>query len=1200
MVFDHHRKEFLESAIDEDLIDYNFVSLDGTMGEDSPMNRLLPLDDSYFCKNGSPRASTARCYGHLDEGGWGTVDRNGTLLRFKPDFPRYKIKSIKLNGDSLDKEINIDYSLAMAIKEAYPNQELITINLLENKLNSKDKKALTNALKYLTDIPFNEIQLKLIPVKYISRPKCKVPLFLCELSPRIIDEIGINFRDKIDIDKEPNFLNYGYLSQYLDQENIDFWDFIIRQEKIPLIITEGEKKTASIISNGYLAIGFSGIYMGYRTIKDEVTGDFITRELVDELLSFAVKDREFIFAFDNDNKPKTILNVNKAITFTSKLLQKRGCKVSVMSWKERSEKGIDDLIFNFKKYFLNILDDLFDNRKPFDNWENEVSLSLDKYNPVKVNCAKLCDEVTIIKKKKFINKNFGIKDEDQIIAIKSYKASGKTELLANIAKEASYNGVPVLVITHRIQLGRGLCDRLGVDYEDSWHNSPTKILGMGLCIDSLHPNSQARFNPNDWAGGIVFLDEVEQLLWHVLNSNTCKSERVEILNNLRDLLRIVVSTGGRIYLCDADLTPISIDYIKGISEYSKVPFVIENTYQKENKRDLFIFDDNSPVTLWKEVISQLKKGHKLMIHLSGQKAKSKWGTQVLEKSLNKDFPTLKILRIDSETVADPTHPAFGIMERLEDLKFYDIVLASPTIETGISIDFRGKEGDYDNHFDAVFAIAWGLQPVDSIAQTLERVRADIPRYLWANKMGLNSLKVGNGATNIKALLASTHSDFKHNFNRLQSLGIDDIDINNNEDYFLSKELLAWAKRATIINQGFYDYRGLIIAKLEKESYIVTVIESLKGEERSEINNEIKSQKLACYDDYKFTVTNSNDLSPNEAKRLKKQRQRTDKENKEIRKYELKERYGLGVTPLLINCDDEGFYSQLRLEYYLKIGREYLPKRDKTVLDNVSFNCEVFKPDVNRSLLSLKILTLDAGGILDYLATDRPLSNEDLIAWHEMLNQGYVKNDIQKYLGFTLAKRPILALNQFADKLGYKFICTKIKQCKDEAGNKQKIRYYSPIALYPDIDREKILDFWLTNDKEKYQKKSESLTIINDKEETYSESTQKETHFCINNMDPHKSVSLSLEKIKVCLLTPPEDNIFTEAIAYCNELINQKAEADQSFLNNLIDKILEMITPAVPKEKLIMRLCGAPLDRLNNKELLSLICDLKEKAGGVFT
>ena len=70
----------------------------------------------------------------------------------------------------------------------------------------------------------------------------------------------------------------------------------------------------------------------------------------------------------------------------------------------------------------------------------------------------------------------------------------------------------------------------------------------------------------------------------------------------------------------------------------------------------------------------------------------------ITKCLKKKVEYQQLQFIDSESVADPEHPAYGIVEQLnEQITHYDIVLATPTIGTGVSIDVQG-------HFKAVFGI----------------------------------------------------------------------------------------------------------------------------------------------------------------------------------------------------------------------------------------------------------------------------------------------------------------------------------------------------------------------------------------------------------------------------------------------------------------------------------------------------------------
>ena len=112
-------------------------------------------------------------------------------------------------------------------------------------------------------------------------------------------------------------------------EDCDFWAWVIATPKLIVTPTEGVKKTGSLLSAGCLAIGLPGIYSGYRSNKDGVP---CIPHLIPQLDVFATEGREIAFCFDNDSKPATIANVKIATAKTGKLLQRKGCDASVISW----------------------------------------------------------------------------------------------------------------------------------------------------------------------------------------------------------------------------------------------------------------------------------------------------------------------------------------------------------------------------------------------------------------------------------------------------------------------------------------------------------------------------------------------------------------------------------------------------------------------------------------------------------------------------------------------------------------------------------------------------------------------------------------------------------------------------------------------------------------------------------------------------
>ena len=105
--------------------------------------------------------------------------------------------------------------------------------------------------------------------------------------------------------------------------------------------------------------------------------------------------------------------------------------------------------------------------------------------------------------------------------------------------------------------------------------------GYGLCIDSLYATSQANFMPEDWQNSIVILDEVEQVMWHALNSPTCANTRVKILATLKELIQIVLSSGGVVIAQDADLSNVSIDYLLSFLDEPIEPWVLVNQWRSD-------------------------------------------------------------------------------------------------------------------------------------------------------------------------------------------------------------------------------------------------------------------------------------------------------------------------------------------------------------------------------------------------------------------------------------------------------------------------------------------------------------------------------------------------------------------------------------------------------------------------------------------
>ncbi|BAT56753.1 hypothetical protein NOS3756_57650 (plasmid) [Nostoc sp. NIES-3756] len=163
-------------------------------------------------------------------------------------------------------------------------------------------------------------------IKYEHPPKTQLSTFLLDVPDNIANQVY----QRAGVDPTERDRRSG------------FW-YCVWKHNVPVIVTEGAKKAASILSLGHAAIGLPGINAGYRS-KDE-QGNLIQPQLREEFAMFATPGRDIKFCFDHDTKPKTVANVHKAQLKTGKLLQEAGAKVSIIALPG-PDKGVDDFIVN--------------------------------------------------------------------------------------------------------------------------------------------------------------------------------------------------------------------------------------------------------------------------------------------------------------------------------------------------------------------------------------------------------------------------------------------------------------------------------------------------------------------------------------------------------------------------------------------------------------------------------------------------------------------------------------------------------------------------------------------------------------------------------------------------------------------------------------------------------------------------------------
>ena len=783
----------------------------------------------------------------------------------------------------------------------------------------------------------------------------------------------------------------------------NFWDWVIK-ENLPTIFCEGAKKAAALLSCGFIAVGLPGINGAYRKVET----NHKKHNLIPDIQLLATPKREITICSDNDVKPTTRKNVRIAIAATTRLLKAKKCQVNICDWTQEKnipEKGIDDVLVVHGQA---VVEKIITTALPVSQWQTQPYYQLSRKINLNLNQRYLGDILTDIRHK--------------IIGVKSPKGTGKTEALKPLVDKLSSEGYGVYLISHRIQLCQALCARLGIPYIDEVINGKAdRAQGFGVVIDSLHGGGKGQFDvENDdhllTNKYVVILDELEQVIWHLLNSSTeVRVNRPEIIKQLQLLLL----NADKIVCLDADLTDVSLDLVQDAAQCKDDDIFIINNEYKEGGYQILNYEEASPVNLVCDLLLAIGNGSKVLVATDSQKINGKYSTQNLESIIIKKFPHLKdfILRIDSETISDPEHPAYGCITKINEIiRKYFIVLISPSVETGISIDVK-------NHFDSVWGCFQGVQSENAVRQQLMRLRDNVPRHLWIAPTGLSWQ--GDGSTSLYSILSSNKKQFKTHLHQLKT-----VDFEVSEDYINTNTsaLNCYAKMACRINNEMSDYRGIILKNLLLEGNTlinkcgnddeITKEEITKEEITKEEITSIRDEKYG--DERKETAAIPiDDLDDKGYERLSNQKAKTKTDRQRQRKYSIKKRYQIDVTPDLILKDDDGYYPQLRLHYFLTLGFENVPQKDQASAKKMREDQSVFLPDFNKSQRSAKVNLMRSLNILQILELDKFTQAHPLLI--DMADK--VKNHIWD-VGMFLGKlhpdmTPIQILRKILKLLGLK-------------------------------------------------------------------------------------------------------------------------------------------------------------------------------------
>ena len=651
-----------------------------------------------------------------------------------------------------------------------------------------------------------------------------------------------------------------------------FWDWLEARVAIPIVLTEGGKKGLSLLSGGEVAIALYGVNGGYRRLLDD------SRQLIPDLQRFCQPGRAFQLAFDQDAKEKTRKRVNQAQRQLGLLLIQAGCSVTIAQWDGKLGKGIDDLIVS----------------QGWQAWEqaSAEALSLPHWQIwERLNHRLTWNPALTVTTADLSTLDPETLPEHGMSAIVAPKGTGKTKLIGSCLSKSEQ----VLAAGHRVALMRNLSARLGLDYRGDLDrvggrliNGSAYSLRVGFCVDSL-----LAIDPETFKNCDLVIDEVVQVIRHLLTSNTCSKEgkRPALLARLRELIRVA----RRVIVADADLDNATLHYLQELRGDDTPIFLIRNDYQPEGYPTRFIDSPNRSAIV-ADLLSDVRSLP------SGQVAfvatDSKGASKTIHRLLSQTFPDLRILLINAETSGGELEQEFirtpdAVLSRNE----YDVILCSPSVGTGVSIEAQGA-------IAKVYGIFMGASSTDAdMAQALGRVREPVERVVWCAKFGSNFSKVSR-STNSLELKDHLYQRSSATVQLVRSSLREDVAGEVNQyDWQSDPHLNLYCQIAAEQNFAMYHLRDALLVRLRFEGNVVTV-EDRKSDESLKSLLSIAKQEQEEID--AIAISAAPDLTYAEVLALEQKEGVSREESIAISKFYLKEFYCLDLITLEdVQWDREG-------------------------------------------------------------------------------------------------------------------------------------------------------------------------------------------------------------------------------------------------------------------------------------------------------
>jgi len=299
---------------------------------------------------------------------------------------------------------------------------------------------------------------------------------------------------------------------------------------------------------------------------------------------------------------------------------------------------------------------------------------------------------------------------DGITIIKSPKGSGKTQFLETLVKTLKKEKKRILLVGHRQLLLQEISVRLGLSCYLVGNQPINKAKPhYAVSVDSLA--NRDLINPYINKYDAIIIDESEQVFSHFVSDTLRERRRVAFL-----ALEHYISKASIVVALDADLNIITVEALTAMIHGKPDIRLVLNEYANEGKSlDLY----NNKNHLLADLFEAITRKERCFVS-SNSKTFVDSTTEAIKKKFGDTVKWLKFTQ-DNSSEEETIDILKNLKTRILD---YQVVLASPTLGTGVDISFE----DGIQHVDGVYGFFEGrINTHFDIDQQLSRVRN--PKYV---------------------------------------------------------------------------------------------------------------------------------------------------------------------------------------------------------------------------------------------------------------------------------------------------------------------------------------------------------------------------------------------------------------------------------------------------------------------------------------